>query len=45
MSDGIVRRWCGILSEGRTNVHDNDRSGRPSLVIADLLGHVNEKIR
>jgi transposase len=34
-----------MFSEGRTNVHDNDRSGRPSLVTADLLDQVNEKIR
>jgi hypothetical protein len=25
------------LSEGKTNVHDDDRSGRPSLVTADML--------
>jgi hypothetical protein len=34
-----------MLSEGRTNVHDDDRSGRPSLVTADLLDQANEKIR
>jgi transposase len=34
-----------MFSEGRTNVHDDDRSGRPSLVTADLLDQVNEKIR
>jgi transposase len=45
MSDGMVRRWCRMFSEGRTNVHDDDRSGRPSLVTADLLDQVNEKIR
>jgi hypothetical protein len=43
-SDGMVRRWCRMFSEGRTNVHD-DRSGRPSLVTVDLLDQVNEKIR
>jgi hypothetical protein len=43
-SDGMVR-WCMMFSEGRTNVHDDDRSGRPSLVTADLLDQVNEKIR
>jgi arsenate reductase-like glutaredoxin family protein len=37
MSDGMVRRWCRMFSEGRTNVHDDDRSGHPSLVTADLL--------
>jgi hypothetical protein len=44
MSDGMVRRWCRMFSEGRTNVHD-DRSGHPSLATADLLDQVNEKIR
>jgi hypothetical protein len=45
MSDGMVRRLCRMFSEGRTNVHDDDRSGRPSLVTAALLDQVNEKIR
>jgi hypothetical protein len=44
MSDGMLRRWCRMFSEGRTNVHDDDRSGRPSLVTADLLDQVSEKI-
>jgi hypothetical protein len=34
-----------MFSEGRTNAHDDDRSGRPSLFTADLLDSVNEKIR
>jgi hypothetical protein len=45
MSDGMVRRWCRMFSEGRTNVHDYNRSGRPSFVTADLLDQVNENIR
>jgi transposase len=44
MSDGVVRRWCRMFSERRTNVHDGDRSVRPSLVTAYLLDQVNEKI-
>jgi hypothetical protein len=44
MSDGMVRRWCRMVSEGRTNVHHDDRSGCPSLVTSDLLDLVNEKI-
>jgi hypothetical protein len=43
-SDGMVR-WCRMFSEGRTNVHVDDGSGRLSLVTADLLDQVNEKIR
>jgi hypothetical protein len=45
MSDGMLRRWCRMFSEGRVNVHDDDRSGRLSLVTADLLDQVNEKNR
>ncbi|KAJ8953308.1 hypothetical protein NQ318_012102 [Aromia moschata] len=26
-----VRKWCHEFSEGRENVHDEQRSGRPSL--------------
>jgi hypothetical protein len=44
MNDGMVRRWGRMFSEGRTNVHDDDRSGRPSLITADLLDQVNVKI-
>ena len=25
----MVRRWCGKFTEDRTNVHNEDRSGRP----------------
>jgi hypothetical protein len=45
MSDGMVRRWCRMFSEGRTNVHVDDRSSCLSLVTADLLDQVNEEIR
>jgi hypothetical protein len=45
MRDGLVRRWCRRFSEGRTNVRNDDLSGRPSVVTADLLDQVNEKIR
>jgi hypothetical protein len=45
MGDGMVRRWCRMFSEGKMNVHNDDQSGRPSLVTADLLDEVNEKIQ
>jgi hypothetical protein len=45
MSDGMVRRCYRMFSEGRTSVHDDDRSGRPSLANADLLDQVYETIR
>jgi hypothetical protein len=45
MGDGMVRRWYKMFSEGRMNVHDDDRSGRPTLVTANLPDQVNEKIQ
>ena len=32
MSDSMVRRWCRQFESGRDNVHDDKRSGRPSVV-------------
>jgi hypothetical protein len=45
MSDEMVRRWRRMFSEGRTNVHDDDRSGSLSSVTADRFDQVNEKNR
>jgi len=35
----------GMFNEGRENVHDEARSGRPSLVNDDLVRKVNERVR
>ncbi|KAJ4449970.1 hypothetical protein ANN_01377 [Periplaneta americana] len=32
MSKQMVRRWCRQFSKGRQSVHDEERSGRPSLI-------------
>jgi len=45
MSDGVVRKWVRMFNEGRENVHDELRSGRPSLVNDDLVRKVNERVR
>jgi len=45
MSDGMVRKWVRMFNEGRENVHDQARSGRPSLVNDDLVRKVNERVR
>lgn len=45
MSDGMVRKWVRKFNEGRTNVHDEARSGRPSVVNDDLVRKVDEKIK
>jgi [histone H3]-lysine36 N-dimethyltransferase SETMAR len=45
MSAGVVREWVRAFKSGRTNVHDEERSGRPSVVTDDLVGKIDEKIR
>jgi len=45
MSDGMVRKWVPISNEGRENLHDVARSGRPYLVNDDLVRKVNERVR
>jgi len=45
MSDGKVRKWVRMFNEGRENVHDKVRSGRPSLVNDDLVRKFNERVR
>ena len=36
MNAASVRKWCTMFTNGRTDVHDAESSGRPS-VIADAL--------
>lgn len=31
-----MRKWYWLIREGRTNVHDKEQSGYPSLVTDDL---------
>ena len=45
MSDVMIRKWVRMFNEGRQNVHDEARSGRPSLVNDDLVRKVNERVR
>jgi transposase len=40
-----VTKWCREFSEGRTDVHDEQRSGRPSLISDYLLQEIEEDIR
>jgi hypothetical protein len=39
-----VRQWCRIFKYGRTNVQDEERSARPSVVSDDLVQSVRQKI-
>ncbi|GBN89920.1 hypothetical protein AVEN_255320-1 [Araneus ventricosus] len=45
LTDGMVLKWVPQFNVGRTNVHDEARSGRPSVVSDGLVPKVNEKIR
>jgi transposase len=43
MSEGTVGQWCRMFKDGRTDVHDEERSGRPSVVSDDLVRSVDQK--
>jgi transposase len=45
MSDGIVRKCVRKFNEGHDNVHDEPRSGRPSVVSDDLVRAVEATVR
>jgi len=45
MCNGVVRKCVRMFSEGRENMHDEARSGRPSLVNDDLVRKVNGRVR
>jgi hypothetical protein len=36
MNEGIVCKWCCLLHGGRTDVHNEAQSGRPSVITEDL---------
>jgi len=44
-SDGMIRKWVRMFNEGRENLRDVVRSGRPSLVNDDLVRKFNERVR
>ncbi|GBM51738.1 hypothetical protein AVEN_267115-1 [Araneus ventricosus] len=40
MTDGMVRKWVREFNDGRTNVQDEARSGRPSIVNDGLVAKI-----
>ena len=44
MNKQMVRRWCRQFTAGRQHVHDEERSGRPSIITDDLVELVRESI-
>ncbi|KAL4113476.1 hypothetical protein QTP88_017091 [Uroleucon formosanum] len=45
MCEGKVRQWCRDFKNGRTNVHDKGRSGRPSVQTDEIVSLVYQKLR
>jgi hypothetical protein len=44
MSEQTVRQLCRMLKDGRTNVHDEERSGQPPVVSDELVQSVDQTI-
>jgi transposase len=44
MSEGTVGQWCRVFKDGRANVHDEERSGRPSVLSDDLVQGADQNI-
>ena len=45
MNAASVRKWCTIFRNGRKDIHDAERSGRPSVITDALKQKVNQIIR
>jgi len=45
MSEGKVRQWCRDFKNGRTNVHDGERSGRPIIQTDEIVQQVDQELR
>ncbi|GBM23999.1 hypothetical protein AVEN_274413-1 [Araneus ventricosus] len=43
MTDRMVRKWVRQVNDGRTNIQDEARNVRPSVVNDGLVAKVNEK--
>jgi len=41
MNAASVRKWCKMFRDGRTDVHDAERSGQPSVITDALKQKVN----
>ena len=45
MNEASVRKWCAIFRNERTDVHEAERSGRPSVITDALKQKVNRITR
>jgi hypothetical protein len=44
MKEGNVRKWCHFFNGGRTDVHNESRCGRPSVITKDLKDRVDAHV-
>ena len=44
MCVGGLRQWCIMFKNDCTNFHDEERSGRPTILTDELVAKINEKI-
>jgi transposase len=45
MSEKKVRQWCRDFKNGRINVHDEERSGKPSRQTEEIVSLVDQKLQ
>ncbi|GBM08372.1 hypothetical protein AVEN_108370-1 [Araneus ventricosus] len=45
MREGMVRKWVRAFKDGRTIVHYEERSGRPSVITENLVQKVDGKVQ
>jgi hypothetical protein len=43
MCEGSVRQWGKMFKDGRTNAHDEEQSGRPTVLSDDLVQSVDQR--
>ncbi|GFY19114.1 HTH_48 domain-containing protein [Trichonephila clavipes] len=44
MNESSIKKWCIQFKNGRTNVRDEEKSGRCSIVTDELVAKVDEEI-
>ena len=40
MSDRMTRKWVRKFNEGRDNVHEEPRSGRPAVLLSEYASYI-----
>lgn len=43
-SEAVVRQWVRLFKNRRTNIHDEEKSGRPSVVSDEFVQKIYERV-